>query len=238
VKKRSLTGNAPSSDTAKLLKQIRANVLDHQLFRSGEKILIAVSGGVDSIVLLHVLNTLAAEMRWDLTVAHLNHRLRARDSNADAKFVETVARRMRLRYSGSKDEVQAIARQNSISLEMAGRQARHAFFKQAALENKCTSIALAHHADDQLELFFLRLFRGSGEGLGGMHWISALPTHPQLKLVRPLLNLPKAVLRDYAAAKKLAFREDASNASLNFQRNRIRTAQCSSAAHRGCFRLV
>jgi tRNA(Ile)-lysidine synthase len=205
-----------------LLKQIRANILDRQLLRSGEGILVAVSGGVDSMVLLHILNSLAAEMKWDLTVVHLNHHLRGRSSDADARFVETLTRRWGLRFSGSVAEVPVIARQNRISLEMAGRLARHACFKQAALENKCTSIALAHHADDQLELFFLRLLRGSGEGLGGMQWISPLPNHPQLKLVRPLLNLPKAFLKEYAAANKLSFREDASNADVDFQRNRIR----------------
>jgi len=205
-----------------LLGQIRSNILDRQLFKRGERILVAVSGGVDSIVLLHALNSLAFEMGWNLTVAHLNHLLRGRSSSGDARFVEAFTRRLGLRFRGTVAEVQSIARQNRISLEMAGRQARHAFFAEAALKSKSTSIALAHHADDQVELFFLKLLRGGGEGLGGMDWIRALPGHPHLRLCRPLLNLPKAVLKEYAARMNLTFREDASNVSLDFQRNRIR----------------
>ena len=205
-----------------LLGQIRSNILDRQLFKRGERILVAVSGGVDSIVLLHALSSLALEMGWNLTVAHLNHLLRGRSSNGDARFVEAFTRRLGLRFRGTVAKVQSIARQNRISLEMAGRQARHTFLAEVARESKSTSIALAHHADDQVELFFLRLLRGSGEGLGGMDWISALPGHPNLRLCRPLLNLPKAVLKEYAARMNLSFREDASNANLDFQRNRIR----------------
>jgi len=205
-----------------ILGQIRSNILDRQLFRRGERILVGVSGGVDSIVLLHALNCLAPEMGWDLTVAHLNHLLRGRSSRADAKFVETFTRCLGLRFCGSVAKVQSIARQTRISLEMAGRQARHALFVRAAHENKCSSIALAHHADDQVELFFLRLLRGGGEGLSGMHWINTLPNHPHLRLCRPLLNLTKAVIKKYADSMDLFFREDASNANLDFQRNRIR----------------
>jgi len=205
-----------------LLGQIRSNILDRQLFKRGERILVAVSGGVDSIVLLHALNFLAPEMSWNLTVAHLNHLLRGRSSTGDARFVEAFTRRLGLRFRGTVAKVQSIARQNRISLEMAGRQVRHAFFAEAALKSKSTAIALAHHADDQVELFFLRLLRGSGEGLGGMDWISALPDHPHLRLCRPLLDLPKAVLKEYAVRMNLSFREDASNANLDFQRNRIR----------------
>ena len=205
-----------------LLNQISSSILDHQLFQRGEKILVGVSGGLDSVVLLHALNSLSVEWGWDLTVAHLNHRLRGRSSAGDARFVETLSRRLGIRFCGSVAEVRTIARRDCISLEMAGRQARHAFFKQAALDNNCTSVALAHHADDQVELFFLRLLRGSGEGLGGMRWIGALPNHSQIRLVRPLLNLPKSVLKEYAATMSLCFREDASNADLDFRRNRIR----------------
>ena len=105
-----------------LLGQIRSNILDRQLFKRGERILVAVSGGVDSIVLLHALNSLALEMGWKLTVAHLNHLLRGRSGNGDARFVEAFTRRLGLRFRGTVAEVQSIARQNRISLEMAGRQ--------------------------------------------------------------------------------------------------------------------
>ncbi len=204
------------------LKQLRSNIADRQLLPHGERILVAVSGGVDSMVLLHALSSLSVEMGWDLTVGHLNHLLRGRSSDGDAEFVESFAQRRGIRFCGSAAEVRTLAHQNGLSLEMAGRQARHAFFKRAARDNQCTSVALAHHADDQVELFFLRLLRGSGDGLGGMQWNVEFPSHPSLRLVRPLLNLSKAVLQDFAVQTNIAFRKDASNADLDFQRNRIR----------------
>jgi len=204
------------------IDQLRSVIAGRQLFHQGERILVAVSGGLDSMVLLHGLSSLSPETGWDLTVAHLNHLLRGRSSAGDAKFVEAFALDRGIRFCGAVADVRAIARQDGLSLEMAGRQARHTFFKRAAQDNNCSAVALAHHANDQVELFFLRLLRGSGEGLGGMRWIAPLPNDPSLKLVRPLLNLSKTILLEYAVRMDIPFRKDASNADLDFQRNRIR----------------
>jgi tRNA(Ile)-lysidine synthase len=106
---------------------------------------------------------------------------------------------------------------------MAARKARHEFLAQTAVRLKISRIALAHHAEDQVELFFLRLLRGAGsEGLTGMKWQSPSPANPKIQLLRPLLEHSKESLRDYAASQKIAVREDASNNSLDIQRNRIR----------------
>ena len=110
-----------------------------------------------------------------------------------------------------------------LSLEMAARRLRHEFLARTARRLRIRSVALAHHADDQIELFFLRLLRGSGgDGLGGMKWRNPSPSGVGIELVRPLLDQPKAVLVEYAAAQGIRYREDASNAVLDFQRNRIR----------------
>jgi tRNA(Ile)-lysidine synthase len=106
---------------------------------------------------------------------------------------------------------------------MAARRLRHEFLARAAVRLKTSKIALAHHADDQIELFFLRLLRGSGmEGLAGMKWRSPSPSNPAIELVRPLFDQPKEALREFATKENIPFREDASNASVEFQRNRIR----------------
>ena len=106
---------------------------------------------------------------------------------------------------------------------MAARQLRHGFLARSARLRHIPTVALAHHTDDQLELFFLRLLRGSGgEGLGGMKWRTRSPADARIQLVRPLLDQPKAVLVEYAAEHGIPYREDASNAVLDFQRNRIR----------------
>jgi tRNA(Ile)-lysidine synthase len=106
---------------------------------------------------------------------------------------------------------------------MAARKLRHDFLARAAAARRIPAIALAHHADDQGELFFVRLLRGAGgEGLAGMKWQSRSPANPKITLVRPLLDQPKSALKQYAKQERVAFREDASNSRLDIQRNRIR----------------
>jgi tRNA(Ile)-lysidine synthase len=194
-----------------------------RLFRPGQPILVAVSGGVDSLVLLHLLRGLARKHRWQLTAAHFNHRLRGRSSDADARLVRRTAEQLKVPVLIEGADVRTFARTAKLSLEMAARKLRHDFLARAAAQRRIPSVALAHHADDQLELFFLRLLRGSGgEGLAGMKWRNPSPGNPKIELVHPLLDQPKAVLREYAAEQGLRYREDASNAALDFQRNRIR----------------
>jgi tRNA(Ile)-lysidine synthase len=210
-------------ETSELLERVEHSVRKHGLFRRGEAILVAVSGGVDSLVLLHVLHRLAPSYGWKLTVAHFNHQLRGRSSDADERLVRRTAAELGLPVVVERGEVRAFARKEGVSVEMGARKLRHGFLAGAAAERQCRSIALAHHADDQLELFFLRLLRGSGsEGLGGMRWSNPSPANPDIRLSRPLLDQPKSALYAYAAAQKLRFREDATNALLDFQRNRIR----------------
>ena len=208
---------------SELLGQVERTIQRRGLFQDGQPILVAVSGGLDSMVLLRVLYELAAGHGWQLRVAHLNHRLRGRSSDADARLVRRVAAALGLPCVIGRSEVREFARAGGLSLEMAARKARHEFLARQAARLAWPTVALAHHADDQLELFFLRLLRGcGGEGLAGMKWRSPSPANPKVALVRPLLDQPKAALRRWAAARKVPFREDASNAQLDIQRNRIR----------------
>jgi tRNA(Ile)-lysidine synthase len=175
------------------------------------------------MVLLDVLHRLAGKHQWRLTVAHFNHQLRGRSSGADERLVARTAKSLKLPVVVGRSKVREFAQKNKLSLEMASRQLRHQFLARTASRGKIESIALAHHADDQVELFFLRLFRGVGaEGLAGMKWRSASPANPQIELVRPLLDLPKAALLEYARERHVSFREDESNLCLDFRRNRIR----------------
>src|SRR5439155_11704644 len=193
------------------------------LFNEGQPILVAVSGGLDSMVLLRVIHELSASHGWQLTVAHLNHSLRGRSSDADERLVRQAAQKLQLPIAIERADVRSFARAQKLSLEMAARKRRHDFLARTALKMGMSTVALAHHADDQLELFFLRLLRGSGgEGLAGMKWRSPSPSNPRVELVRPLLDSPKSALRDYAAQTRIHHREDATNACLDFQRNRLR----------------
>ena len=206
-----------------LLEHVGQSIRERKLFRRGESILVAVSGGLDSMALLHLLHSLGPDHRWRLQVAHFNHQLRGRNSDADERLVRQTARRLGLKCICASGDVKGHAIRKGISIEMAAREMRHEFLARTARRLKLRTIALAHHADDQVELFFLRLLRGAGgEGLAGMKWRSPSPADRTVQLVRPLLEANKAGLEKFAYERRIRFREDASNASLDLQRNRIR----------------
>ncbi|HEY2329596.1 MAG TPA: tRNA lysidine(34) synthetase TilS [Verrucomicrobiae bacterium] len=208
---------------SELLQRVESAVNRRRLFVRGQKILVAVSGGADSMALLHVLDLLGKKHRWQISVAHFNHRLRGRASEADEKLVRATAKKLRLKFFGGGADVKKFSTQSKISVEMAARQLRHEFLARTARKDKISTVALAHHADDQVELFFLRLLRGTGgEGLAGMKWRSASPVDKAVLLVRPLLDFSKAELLAFAKENKICFRDDATNFSTDFLRNRIR----------------
>jgi len=206
-----------------LPQRVEQNIQNRRLLKRGQAVLVGVSGGLDSMTLLHALHELSSRHRWHLTVAHFNHRLRGRSSNADEELVRQTAAAMRLPFVAGRANVKEFAQKSKLSVEMAARKLRHDFFARAAKERKVRVIALAHHADDQVELFFLRVLRGAGgEGLAGMKWRAPSPVDAKIMLVRPLLDATKAELRRFACENKIPFREDATNTSLDLPRNRVR----------------
>jgi len=206
-----------------LLATIREAIRAHGMLTPGGAALVAVSGGCDSMVLLEVLSRLASGSGWRLTVAHFNHQLRGRAADADERFVRQAAQRLHLRCLVGHEQVRLAARHRGVSVEMAARELRHAFLARCARKLGVTRIFLAHQADDQVETFLLRLQRGTGAGaLAGMKWIAPSPADPELALLRPLLGVTRTALRSYARDRGVGFREDATNASLDSVRNRVR----------------
>jgi tRNA(Ile)-lysidine synthase len=183
--------------------------------------LIGVSGGRDSVVLLHWLTNLGYKK---LIVCHLNHQLRGRSSLADARFVEKLALKYHAEFELESANVRALATKQKMSIETAAREARYDFFAETARRRKCKTIFLGHHADDLVETFLINLFRGAGTtGLSGVREISTRRIDDvDLTIVRPLLGVWRREIDSYLREHRIKFREDASNKNLNPLRNRIR----------------
>jgi len=175
------------------------------------------------MVLLHLLAALAPARRWRLVVAHFNHRLRGAESERDQEFVRQAARRLGLAFVTEAAEVRAYAEEHGLSVESAARELRHRFLARVARAHRADRVVLGHHADDQVETFFLRLCRGSGaEGLGGMRATSPSPADAGVSLLRPFLEIPGSVLAEYARTHRIRFRHDSSNDSTDAARNWVR----------------
>ena len=205
------------ADPGLLLPVVRRFVQGEDLFPPGARVLVAVSGGPDSVALLHVLQRLSPEWGLHLGVAHFDHGLRGEASREDARFVADLAQHLELTVHTGEGEVHKLAKAEKISSQMAARRLRLNFLEQVRQERNYDLVALGHTADDQVELFFLRLLRGSGsQGLKGM-W----PRTPG-GLVRPFLALGKKVVLAWLEQERLPYREDLSNLSRRYLRNRVR----------------
>jgi tRNA(Ile)-lysidine synthase len=218
-------------------------------FPAEARYLIGVSGGRDSVALLHWLVNLGYK---NLIVCHLNHQLRGRISDADARFVQKLVERYNQKFVGRARRVpssrigkrsarpttrmadldfelgavnvRALAAKQKISIETAAREARYKFFAETARRCRCETIFLAHHADDRVETFLINLFRGAGAaGLSGMREVSTRRIDDvDLAIVRPFLGVWRKEIDIYMREHRIKFREDASNKNLNPLRNRIR----------------
>ena len=203
-----------------LSDHVYASINREELLRPGEAVVLGISGGVDSMVLLEMLRRMD---KWELHLAHFNHCLRGAESAADEAFVQSAAERLGRPFSSARDDVKARAAAQGVSIEMAARELRHAFLAQTAERIGAERIALAHHANDQVETFWLRLLRGdAGPGLAGMRWKRPMTANGKIQIVRPLLDLQKSQLLAFARGDGIEFREDSSNATTDVQRNQLR----------------
>jgi len=193
---------------------------DGDLVSRGEHVLVAVSGGADSVALLCALHAVAPRLALTLSVAHLDHGLRGAESAADAEFVRETAARMGI---AARVEGRRVVRRRSESLEAAARRVRYAFLAEIAASVGCTAIATGHTANDQAETILLRLFRGAGAaGLSGVRRERPIAAGSNLRVVRPLLDASRDEVRRYLDRLAAAHREDSTNRSLEPLRNRIR----------------
>jgi tRNA(Ile)-lysidine synthase len=183
--------------------------------------LVGVSGGRDSVALLHWLRECGYRK---LILCHLEHGLRGAAGRADARFVADLAEKHQLLCEIGSTDVRALAAREKLSIETAARAARYAFFAEVAARRRCHAIFLAHHADDLVETFLINLFRGAGTaGLASLRGTSSHRIgRMELTVVRPLLSVWRKQIDEYVRANRIKFREDQTNKELGPLRNRVR----------------
>lgn len=206
----------------RLLKTIRKL----ELIKPGDRVAAAVSGGADSVALLLLLLDLRAELGIVLSVAHVNHKLRGEESDADERFVAALAQQHGIELHCTAAPLTPT--QNS-GVEAAARELRYGFFRQLAREHRVSKVATAHTLDDQAETVLLRMLRGTGiRGLSGIHPRLVLPASEDEpgrtlgEVIRPLLTFRRAELQEFLRQQHQPWREDSTNRDLSFLRNRVR----------------
>jgi len=190
------------------------SIMNMNLISKGDAIVVAVSGGIDSMVLLDALCAVKNEMMLSLSVAHVNHRVR-KESEEEYEFVQKKCMAYGIPFEGM-----ILEHQDDDNFHNYARTKRYAFFQEVAQKHEATKIALAHHADDQAETILMRLVRGSG--FIGYAGIQETIPYKNLTLIRPLLHSTKAAIREYQEAHAIEYRNDASNGEDKYTRNRYR----------------
>lgn len=207
-----------------MLAKVRKQIDAEGLLSPGETIVVGVSGGVDSTALLHVLWTLNRTYGygWALHVVHLDHGFRGVEAKKDADYVQQLCEQLEIPCHRFAEDVSLYMREHGIGAQEAGRERRYALFRQVAFAVGATKVAVAHHADDQVETILFRLLRGTGlRGLAGMpvrRWL----VPQKVEIVRPLLGLFREELEQYCKQKGLVPRQDRSNLSRKYKRNKLR----------------
>lgn len=188
------------------------------MIRKGDKVLAAVSGGPDSVCLIHILNALKDKLGIKLFIAHLDHGLRGRESHQDAIFVRRLAKSFGIKLAYNKLVLKKA--KSKLSLEERLREKRYNFFKQAANKLGANAVATAHTLDDQAETVMMRLVKGSSlKGIIGIHPVRI---DGGIKFIRPLIEIEKSDITGYLKSKKMDYRIDRTNLENRFLRNRIR----------------
>jgi len=199
-----------------LLSRVRATIERYDLIKPGDKILVAVSGGADSVVLLEILCLLTQENRLELVIAHLNHDLRGIEAEADAQFVASLGRKKKIRVESALIDVRAVSEEKGVGIEEAGRMVRQRFLAKTARVVGARVIALGHTRNDRVETLLFNLIRGAGPtGLQGIR-----PANKPY--IRPLINASREEVLTFARDRGLAWREDRTNKDTTYSRNWIR----------------
>ena len=199
-----------------MLEQVKALTTEYDMFPRGGKVLCAVSGGADSMCLLHLAWSMAEAGGFQVAAAHYHHGMRGEAADADAAFVEAFCREREIPFVTERGDVYGQAERLGLGVEETGRRLRYEFLRRTAEELGCQRIATAHNADDNLETLLLHLVRGAG-----LHGLAGIPPR-RGEIVRPLLTTSRADIEAYLEEHRLSHVEDCTNADESYARNRIR----------------
>lgn len=200
-----------------LVEKVKRTIRHYSLLEKGDKVVVGLSGGPDSMALLNVLWSLQDAYDLTLIPAHLNYGMRGKESEDDLAFCEQAAARYGFALISESVDLPALIKERGLSPQAAAREIRYDFFQRTARENGASRIALGHHADDQAETLLMRLLRGAGtKGLSGM------PIQREPGIIRPLLHVTREQILSYLTERGIPYREDSSNQKGIYLRNRIR----------------
>ncbi len=208
-----------------ILKKVYLTIEGYDLIRQGETVLCAVSGGPDSVAMLHILKDLneVQQLNWKIQIAHVNHGVRGKACDDDEEFVRELAGKLKLPFHATKVDVKAHQKSEKMTMEEAGRELRHDFLELKAIEIGAQKIAMAHSLDDQSETILHRILRGTGlRGLKGMAPIRVVSKKHDLFIVRPLIEIERYEIEAYLREKGIPYKTDLSNYDTSITRNKIR----------------
>jgi len=205
-----------------MLQRIRLEINTNNMLKAKDRVVLGVSGGADSVFLLHVMQQLSREMEISLSVVHVNHGIREEDAVEDALFVKQLCEEYEIDFHLFEDDVPALAREWGMSEEEAGRKIRYQHFYDVAKEQGATKIATAHHQGDQVETILFHLIRGSKlAGMRGMAPITVVKEQG-LELIRPMLTISKNEILEWLREHSYTWREDVTNQDNRYARNKLR----------------
>jgi len=206
--------------SGRLIERVVRTIKDYSMLYSQDSVLACVSGGPDSVALLNILSILSPRFNIKIGVAHLDHSLRGKDSDQDAKFVESLALKLDLPFHIQKRHVQKYAEKEKLSIEDAGRKARYDFFLNISEKMGYSRIATAHHAGDNAELILMNMLRGAGKS--GLSGIPPIRGTGGKSIIRPLIHLSKNEIHTFLSENGLHYVQDSTNHDTKYLRNRIR----------------
>ncbi len=200
-----------------VLQEVMDTIREHGMINKGDKVLAAVSGGADSVCMLHALNTLKKTLGFEIYCAHLNHCLRGDAADSDERFVVELCKGLDIPVFTKSVDVAALANEKKLTTEEAGRYVRYEFFRELSQKHKINKTATAHNKDDNAETVLMRIIRGTGtDGLKGIAYVR------EDGVIRPVLNISRADIEEYCRGNNLSYCTDATNSDNDYTRNKIR----------------